>query len=42
MDLRPTTDPLRSFLWVTGGWLAVGMAVVGAILPLIQIGRAHV
>lgn len=35
MDLRPTTDPIRGFLWVTGGWAAVGLAVIGAILPLL-------
>lgn len=35
MDLRPTTDPLKSFLYVAGGWVCVGMAVIGAVLPLI-------
>jgi uncharacterized membrane protein YbaN (DUF454 family) len=35
MDLRPTTDPIRSFLYVAGGWLCVGLAVVGAVLPLV-------
>ncbi len=35
MELRPTTDPLRGFLFVAGGWLCVVFAVVGAILPLI-------
>ena len=35
MDLRPTTDPLRSFLYCVGGWLCVGLAVVGALLPLV-------
>jgi len=35
MDLRPTNDPLRSFLYCIGGWLCVGLAVVGAVLPLV-------
>jgi len=35
MDLRPTTDPIRSFLYVAGGWVCVGLAVVGALLPLV-------
>jgi uncharacterized membrane protein YbaN (DUF454 family) len=35
MDLRPTTDPIRGFLFVAGGWLCVGLAVVGAVLPLV-------
>ena len=35
MDLRPTTDPLMSFLYVVGGWACVGMAVIGAVLPLV-------
>jgi len=35
MDLRPTTDPLRSFLYVVGGWACVGLAVLGSILPLL-------
>ena len=35
MDLRPTNDPIRSFLYVAGGWLCVGLAVVGAVLPLL-------
>ena len=35
MDLRPTTDPFRSFLYVAGGWLCMGLAVVGALLPLV-------
>jgi uncharacterized protein len=35
MDLRPTTDPIRSFFYVAGGWLCVGLAVVGALLPLV-------
>ena len=35
MDLRPTTDPLKSFLYVAGGWVCVGMAVIGAVLPLV-------
>ena len=35
MDLRPTTDPLKSFLYVVGGWACVGLAVLGSILPLL-------
>jgi uncharacterized protein len=35
MDLRPVTDPLRGFLYVAGGWLCLGLAVVGAVLPLL-------
>lgn len=35
MDFRPTTDPVKSFLYVAGGWLCVGLAVVGAVLPLV-------
>lgn len=35
MDLRPATDPLRSFLYVTGGWACVALAVLGAVLPLL-------
>ena len=35
MDLRPVSDPLRSFLYVAGGWLFVGLAVIGAVLPLV-------
>jgi len=35
MDLRPVTDPLRGFLYVAGGWACVGLAVVGAVLPLV-------
>ena len=35
MDLRPSSDPMSSFLWVAGGWLALGLAVVGAVLPLV-------
>jgi uncharacterized membrane protein YbaN (DUF454 family) len=35
MDLRPTTDPIGSFLYVAGGWVCVGLAVVGAVLPLL-------
>ena len=35
MDLRPTTDPFTSFLYVAGGWLCMGLALVGALLPLV-------
>jgi uncharacterized membrane protein YbaN (DUF454 family) len=35
MDFTPTTDPLRSFLYVVGGWTCVGLAVLGSILPLL-------
>jgi uncharacterized membrane protein YbaN (DUF454 family) len=35
MDLRPTTDPLSSFLYVAGGWICLGLAVIGAVLPLL-------
>lgn len=33
--LRPVTDPLRSFLYVAGGWVCVGLAMLGAVLPLL-------
>ena len=32
---RPVTDPLKSFLYVSGGWACLGLAVIGAVLPLI-------
>ncbi len=35
MDLRPVTDPVRSFLYCAGGWACVGLAVLGSILPLL-------
>ena len=35
MDLRPVTDPLRSFLYVTGGWACLALATLGAVLPLL-------
>ncbi len=35
MDTRPTTDPLKSFLYVVAGWICVGFAFIGAILPLL-------
>ena len=35
MDLRPTTNPLRGFLWVAGGWASLVLAFAGAILPVI-------
>jgi uncharacterized membrane protein YbaN (DUF454 family) len=35
MDLRPVTDPLRGYLYVAGGWACVGLALVGAVLPLV-------
>ncbi len=35
MDLRPTTDPLKSFLYVAGGWACLGLAVIGAVLPFL-------
>jgi uncharacterized membrane protein YbaN (DUF454 family) len=35
MDLRPVTDPLRSFLYVAGGWTCLGLAMIGAVLPLL-------
>ena len=35
MDLRPVTDPLRGFLYVSGGWICLGLAVLGAVLPLL-------
>ncbi len=35
MDLRPVTDPIRSLLYVAGGWACLALAVVGAILPLV-------
>ena len=35
MDFKPTTDPLSSFLYVAGGWMCVGLAVLGAVLPIL-------
>ena len=35
MDLRPVTDPIRSLLYVAGGWACVGLAVIGAVLPVL-------
>ena len=35
MQIQPTTDPLKSFLYVVGGWACVGLAVLGSILPLL-------
>ena len=35
MDLRPTSAPLTSFLFVVGGWACLGLAVIGAVLPLV-------
>ena len=35
MDLKPTTEPIKSFLYVVGGWICVGLAVIGAVLPLL-------
>jgi uncharacterized protein len=35
MDLRPTTDPIRSLLYVAGGWACLGLAVIGAVLPIL-------
>ncbi len=35
MDFRPTTDPIRSFLYVVGGWFCVALAMLGAVLPLL-------
>ncbi|NDC64815.1 MAG: DUF454 domain-containing protein, partial [Planctomycetia bacterium] len=35
MDFKPTNDPLGSFLYVAAGWACVGLAVVGALLPLV-------
>jgi uncharacterized membrane protein YbaN (DUF454 family) len=37
MDFRPTTDPIKGFLFVAGGWLSLAMALVGTILPLIPV-----
>ena len=31
MDFKPTTDPLKSFLFVAGGWICVGLAVIGSV-----------
>jgi uncharacterized membrane protein YbaN (DUF454 family) len=35
MDLRPSRDPLQSFLYVMGGWACVALAVIGSVLPLV-------
>ena len=35
MLLRPVTAPLTGFLYVVGGWLCVGLALAGAVLPLV-------
>jgi len=37
MDLRPVTDPLRSLLYVAGGWLCLGIAILGVPLPLLPV-----
>jgi len=34
MDLRPVTDPLKSFLFVAGGWACLGLAAIGVVTPL--------
>ena len=38
MDLRPVTDPLRGFLYVTGGWACLGLAAIGETLNLMTLG----
>jgi uncharacterized membrane protein YbaN (DUF454 family) len=35
MDLRPVTDPLKSFLYVAGGWACLALAMLGVVLPLL-------
>ena len=35
MDLRPVTDPVRSLLYVTGGWACLGLALLGVLLPVL-------
>ncbi len=35
MDLRPVTDPIRSLLYVVGGWACLILAAAGVILPLV-------
>jgi len=35
MDFKPTTEPIKSFFFVVGGWCCVALAVVGAVLPLL-------
>jgi uncharacterized membrane protein YbaN (DUF454 family) len=35
MDLRPVTDPFKSFLYVAGGWACLGLAFLGVLLPLV-------
>lgn len=35
MDVRPVADPLRGFLYVSGGWICLGLAAVGAVLPFV-------
>lgn len=35
MDLKPTSDPLKSFFYVVGGWACVALAVLGSVLPLL-------
>lgn len=35
MDLRPVTDPFKSFLYVAGGWASLGLAFLGVLLPLV-------
>jgi uncharacterized membrane protein YbaN (DUF454 family) len=37
MDLRPTTDPLKGFLFVVGGWASLVFALIGSVLPLIPV-----
>jgi len=35
MDLRPATDPLKTFLYMVGGWACLSLAVIGALLPFL-------
>ena len=37
MDLRPTTDPLKSFLYVAGGFSCLALAFVGALLLFVPV-----
>jgi uncharacterized membrane protein YbaN (DUF454 family) len=34
VDFRPITDPLKSFLYVAGGWTCLGLAAIGVVTPL--------
>jgi MFS family permease len=40
MQIKPTTDPLKSFLYVVGGWACVALAVLAFIAVGAGVGAA--